>query len=74
MYAQILASSLAGLMLGLAALQLHSPISLIGLAGVCMIAWLSHMPQFSEGLRAMLTYVGLLAGFGIGGYLLFLAL
>lgn len=73
MYAQVIASALAAVMLALAAIQLQSPISLIGLAVVCMIAWLSHIESLPEGVRALLTYFGLLAGCGIGLYLLTLA-
>jgi hypothetical protein len=74
MWPQIVSSLAAGAFLAAASVMLNSPLSLLALALVALVAWFSHSPGMTQRLSNLLTIVGMTIGLVVGVYLLLLAL
>lgn len=74
MWPQVLSSLAAGVILSIAAIMLNSPVSLLLIAMLCMMAWASYDEQLPLFARRSLTAIGLLLGVALWLYLLYLAI
>jgi len=70
---QIVSSLAMAVVLLVAAIMLHSPMSVLCICVLCLLAWISHTPGLSASVANAITFIGLAGGAIIWLYLAYRA-